>query len=318
MYKKILDHATRAWLSWQYSKLARIARFDLSEARIISGDPRGGTTWLAQLLNQLPGSALIWEPLAVSKVEEVRRLGFHWRQYIPETDAWPEATELFERILTGRLLSPYLCQQTEPQRLRQASHLLIKFCRANQLLPWLTTQFHLEFPPVYLVRHPCAVVASQLKQGGWKNVSPYFRMPEGRYASFYSEHAKFLRKIDTIEKRLAATWCLCNRVPLRHSDNNRRWITVTYESLLLNGPGEIGRIAERWKVSVPEHVYEGLRSASSTTVAGSPILQGSMREQLEYWKSSMTIRQIEDVMSVVHYFGIDLYNSEALPQRSFT
>src|SRR5690606_10560197 len=188
-----------------YSRLSRVIRFDPNKARIICGDPRGGTTWLAQLLNQLPGSALIWEPLAVSEVKEVHALKFQWRQFIPESDSWPEAKELMECILSGRLLSPYLCQQTTPQQLRDATHLLIKFCRANQLLPWLTKEFNFEAPPVYLVRHPCAVVASQMKQGDWRNVSPSFTMPEGRYTSFYADHEQFLKTIDTIEKRLTAT-----------------------------------------------------------------------------------------------------------------
>src|SRR5690606_10960359 len=227
MRKAILNRGARLRLSWQYYKLAGITRFNPNETRIISGEPRGGTTWLAQLLNELSRSAMIWEPLAVSNVKEVQKLGFHWRQYIPEDEVWPEARRLMERILSGRLLSPYLCQQTTPQQLQQSNHLLVKFCRANQLLPWLTRQFNFESPPVYLVRHPCAVVASQLKHGGWKNVSPSFSIPQTKFASFYSEHAGFLKTLDTIEERLAATWCLCNIVPLSHPDNNKRWITVT-------------------------------------------------------------------------------------------
>ncbi len=120
-----------------------------------------------------------------------------------------------------------------------------------------------------------------------------------------------------MEKRLAAMWCLCNRVPLSHPDNNKRWITVTYESLLLNGPAELQRIGERWKVHIPQHLYEQRLGASWTTVSESPILDGSVRKQLEYWKSRLTARQIDDIMGVVDYFGIDLYDSDFLPRRSF-
>lgn len=318
MYKRTIEYLADVWLHWRYLNLARTIRFDPGKARIISGDPRGGTTWVAQLLNQLPGSALIWEPLMVSKVREVRELGFQWRQYIPENETWPEAREVLEKILGGRLLSPYLCQQTTPQQLQDARYLLVKFCRANQLLPWLTQQLDFEFPPVYLVRHPCAVVASQLKQGGWNSVSPSLEIPEGRYRSFYSDHSAFLNKIDTVEKHLATIWCLCNRVPLSHPDNNKRWITVTYESLLLNGAQELNRIGERWKVPIPQHLYEIRQDASSTTLLESPIVDGSVHKQLEYWKSKLTARQVDDIMRVVDYFEIELYNSELLPRLSFT
>lgn len=318
MYKRITNTAAELWLHWQYLELARTTRFDPNNARIISGDPRGGTTWLAQLLNQLPGSALIWEPLMVRKVKEVRKIGFAWRQYIPENEIWPEARDVMERILSGHLMSPYLCQQTSPQQLRNANYLLVKFCRANQILPWLTRQFNFAYPPIYLVRHPCAVVASQLTQGGWTKVAPFLKIPEGRYTSFYTVHVKFLKKIDTVEKRLATIWCLCNQVPLSHPDNNKRWITITYEALLLDLAGELKRIEKRWNVSMPQHLYESRQNASWTTISGSPILNGSVQEQLEYWKSRLTARQIEDIMRVVDYFGIDLYNSDVLPRGSFT
>src|SRR5690606_8979793 len=127
MYRRILNRLKRDWLAVRYSRLAGVARFDPKRARIVSGDPRGGTTWLAQLLNQLPGSALIWEPLMVRKVKEVRKIGFAWRQYIPENEIWPEARDVMERILSGHLMSPYLCQQTSPQQLRNANYLLVKF-----------------------------------------------------------------------------------------------------------------------------------------------------------------------------------------------
>lgn len=254
----------------------------------------------------------------VAKVKEIRELGFHWRQYIPEYENWPEAKVIIEKILSGRLLSPYLCQGTTPRQLRSASNLLIKFCRANQLLPWLTRQFNFQLPPIYLVRHPCAVVASQLQQGGWKNVSSSFTIPQGRYASFYSDHAPFLAKIDSVEKRLAAFWCLCNRVPLGHSDNNKRWITITYESLLLNSAAELERIGKRWKTVIPRNLYESPQSASSTTVSESPILEGRVHQQLEYWKRKLSVRQIADIMDVLDYFEIELYNSDVLPRQSFT
>jgi hypothetical protein len=311
--RKIIDRI----LDLVYKGLAYRANFKVSDALIISGDPRGGTTWLAEIVKGLPNTAMIWEPLAISEVAAFKRLGFQWRQYIEELDSWPEAREVFMKLFSGKLLSSYLCQQTSPQKLVNAKYLLIKFCRANQLLPWLTKEFQFNYAPIYLIRHPCAVVASQLKKGGWSHVSPTFEIPKGRYQSFYSDHIEFLKTIDSVEKRLAATWCLCNRVPLNHPENNKRWITITYESMLLNGYEQLRRIEKRWNLNFPSQILETVYKASYTTLTGSPIARGKVLDQLTYWESQLSDKQVEDIISVLDYFQIKVYSREVKPFLTF-
>jgi hypothetical protein len=317
MLSKIVKKIKNLWLGYQYNKLARVNSFRPENALIISGDPRGGTTWLAQLIKQLPDTALLWEPLMIAKVPEVKAIGFQWRQYIPEDDQWPEAKTIFNKLFSGQLLSPYLCQVTSPDEITHARKILIKFCRANQILPWLTSEFNFRFAPIYLTRHPCAVVASQLRQGGWADIKPSFEIPQGRYQGFYSKHAEFLSRIDTVEKRLTAIWCLCNQVPLTHAENNKRWITITYEALLLDTPQQLNRIEKRWDVKFPSQVYQKADSVSFTTVGGSPVVQGKIKEQLSYWRKQLSQRQIDDILAVLDYFKVDLYNADELPARSF-
>jgi len=306
-----------AWLNWQYEILASRNTFSLENVLILAGDPRGGTTWLAEILKKLPGTAMLWEPLSISQVHQFRDLGFPWRQYIPENGMWPEARQTFDRLFSGRLLSRYLCRRTSPEEIRKARFLLIKFCRANQLLPWLTSEFQFYYAPIYIVRHPCAVVASQLNQGGWNHITPRFEIPEGRFASFYSDHQSFLSTVDTVEKKLAATWCLCNKVPLDHPENNIRWITLTYESMLQNPAKELNRIFSRWKIVFPENLHEWASKASETTVLESPIQSGKTADQLSHWKKQLTTKQKDDIYSVLQYFGIELYDSHELPRKTF-
>lgn len=67
---------------------------DLSAHIIISGEPRGGTTWLMELL-QKEVHAIVWEPLlqdtlaTYTNQDLVRELGL--TPYIPESTKWPEA-----------------------------------------------------------------------------------------------------------------------------------------------------------------------------------------------------------------------------------
>lgn len=317
VFNSVAESFREAWLRLQYRRLARHSYFDPARALVISGDPRGGTTWLAETLSFLPGTALLWEPLAISQVEKFKRLGFSWRQYIPENEQWPEARKAFTELFSGKLLSPYLCRSTSPAQIRDAQFLLVKFCRASQLLPWLTREYQFINCPIYLVRHPCAVVASQLRQGGWNRVKPELKSPRGSYKFFYDEHEDFFRTIDTVEKRMAAIWCLCNGIPLNHSENNKRWITITYESLLSDPESQFRRIEQRWNVAFPDSVYQNVTKPSTSTVAGSPVEFGKKTEQLRYWKKHLTDKQIENILGTLEYFNIRLYNYSEYPQIEY-
>lgn len=316
IHKKIYNRAKEWQLSFVYSILSKQINFNPQDAFIICGDPRGGTTWLAELITQLPETTMLWEPLAVSMVKEVEGLGFQWRQFIDEHAEWQEAKQLFSQILGGNLLSTYLCQRTTPSQLKSANHLLVKFCRANQLLPWLTYQFNFTYAPLYLVRHPCAVIGSQMKQGGWKHVTGKFNLEDIQQPA-YKAHEDFLLKIDSVEKKLAATWCLCNTVPLNHSFNNKNWITITYESLVLNGETELKRIEDRWGIKFPLQIFSQLSEASATTINDSPVIKGRQMEQITHWQKTLTTKQIDNVLSVLEYFRVDLYNSAPLPTQVF-
>lgn len=77
--------------------------YDMKNTIVIAGEPRGGTTWLYEiLLNSIPFSFGIWEPLALYRNVRLKELNFSWRQYIDPKHEWKEAEALFKDILTGR------------------------------------------------------------------------------------------------------------------------------------------------------------------------------------------------------------------------
>lgn len=229
----------------------------IEDTYIISGDPRGGTTWLSEIIREIPRTALVWEPLSIPLIKELNKLNFSHRQYIPENNDWPEAIGYLNKVFKGNIYNHHLFQNQSYKNLISPSHTHVKFCRANQLLPWLTNHFTFKYAPIYLVRHPCAVVASQLKQGGWHHVGKKFNIPFKKpFPEFYLEHENFLKNINSKVQVLAATWCLCNQVPLNHPSNNEKWITITYESLILEGEKQLNRIENRWGLKLPETSFK--------------------------------------------------------------
>jgi len=74
--------------------------FDSGNAILLFSDPRGGSTWLTEILMKAINPAVIWEPLSPGINSEFKKLGFPPRQFIPEEDEWPEAKEAFQELFS--------------------------------------------------------------------------------------------------------------------------------------------------------------------------------------------------------------------------
>ncbi|MFW6023540.1 MAG: hypothetical protein ACOC9O_02230 [Myxococcota bacterium] len=285
------------------------ARYRIGDALTIAGVPRGGTTWLAELLGSMPGTTTLWEPLR--RGVRATPLGFGWRPHIPEDVEWPAAEQLFRDLWTGRCLHPELLPGVTGPQLLRTRRWLLKFCRLNRLLPWLTNRLPIR-PPILLVRHPCAVVASQLRFGAWDHVPSRYRIPQTPYHEVYERWHDILHSLSTREEVLAATWCLDHWFPLTHPRHDRSWIGCSYEALALNPTEELQRLSRRLDLRFPREVYERTDRPSRTVRPGSPILRGQRREQLSGWRRTLSSQQIDRVLRTVDRFGLSDVYTDAL------
>ncbi len=281
-------------------------RFKAENQFIIFSDPRGGSTWMSEMLKTIPNTAMIWEPFNIKYVNQFKKINFGWRQYIPENASWPEAYQVIQNALAGKVINEWTMLKTEFLEYIKADHLIIKICRGNMILPWITLKFNFKYPPIYLIRHPFAVVSSQIKQGGWNYSFKKFNVPNIPYNEIYKDHEAFLCSLTTKEEILTAYWCITNQIPLTHAMNNLRWITIYYENLLLNPEEEIHRILKRWKVQVPSEIYEKSKILSSTSLA--PIELGNPERQIGKWKNELNRDQIIRMGKVLNYFNIKEYS----------
>lgn len=164
-----------------------------------------------------------------------------------------------------------------------------------------------------MVRHPFAVVASQLKHGGWKKTKSHFVIPNGLYYEHYKQHELFLNSLNTEIEILVATWCLTNQVPLSHLKNNINWITITYEELLLQPEITVERILKEWQMT-SDISKINFKRQSFTSIAGSPT---DTKKRLHYWEGSFNPEQIDSMTRVLKYFEVTLYDSNPEPLISF-
>ena len=296
-------------------KFARARLYKPYNNHYIFADPRGGSTWMMEIIQNITDEPVIWEPLDFKiKNNPFNDLNFGWRQHIPEAENWEEAKHLFNNLFSGKILSQNILDYSTFSQLQNSQSLLFKICRGNALLPWLTRNFEFKYKPIYLVRHPFAVVFSQLKHGAWDYPFTNFHFPDTPFNDNYKEHKKFLDTIEYKEEALVAEWCMSNLITLNNPKNNINWITINYEEFVMNPENTLKRILTEWQIDYDISKID-FKKNSVTTKKDTP---DSKIKRLSSWQKNLNSKQLKHMKRVFDYFEVDFYIKEnPFPEKVF-
>jgi hypothetical protein len=284
----------------------------------IFSSPRSGSTWMSSILCSLPNSFLVWEPLYLNPpYPELKKVNICWDPYIPEDTDWIEAEQFFKKLYNREICSLRALRlyfENDLRLVSKAKFFIYKDVDSNMILPWLTKRFNIN--PIYIIRHPCAVVASQIKYKHWdwliSNPKARYYQPHCKYKGIYELYKDIYAKVSRAEERLAADWALHNIVPINHKENNIRWITVSYELLYKKPFQEIERIYKRLGLTHTEMALSKIRSPSDTAMTTS-FDRIHNTSQLESWKSELAGSAVRNILNIVNEFGIHFYDSSPEP-----
>ena len=293
-----------------YKVISRFKNLRPENAISLFCDPRGGSTWLAEVLNAIPNSMIVEEPLSLGNVPELKKLGFSWRQYIPENEIWSEAKSVFQLLLEGRKLNARICRINSIVEVKKSDQLILKIIRGKALLPWYVRQFDFKYKPLVMVRHPFAIAASLLNHSSWNYPFKKLVVPEGPFNEFYKNHKDFLGALQTKEEQLTALWCMVNNVVLNHPDNDHSWITINYENLVLEPQKYFQKIFDLWGMDLPEELMKRI-SVPSTSTKGKRSVEPD--KLISDWKKKLTEKQISRLQKVLDHFEVDYYNKTVTP-----
>ncbi|HTQ38367.1 MAG TPA: sulfotransferase [Pirellulales bacterium] len=281
---------------WLKNRLA--GRFDEQSVLVLTSSPRSGSTLLGQVLASIPGTCVLFEPLHLDRVPEAKAAGFSWRTYVEPDVSWPAGEEFLRRVFSGRVINKWTASEMTFREATRANKMIVKFVRANRLLPWMCQTF--EMPaPILLIRHPCAVIASQLKYG-WKNSKRSVAPP---YVTECPLFKATLSKTGGDEENLAAYWAL-DQLPALMQSPPHPWTIVTYEELVLRPVPTLTRIVRRWNLEID------ISAALSRLKIPSSMVSKSGISGVTGWKKDLSPFQIARILRITQAMGLQFYTAE--------
>lgn len=275
---------------------------------LIAGSGRSGTTWLQEVLNHRGDHRVIFEPFWGARVPLC--VAFDGRQYLRPCDSAPQMASAARRIVRGELRNEWTDQFTRWGKVYRKR--LIKTIRANLLLKWLHGLVPW-MPVVFLMRHPLAVVESQLRKGWEYEPSNLFRS-DPLVADHLAPFAHLPAQCGDPWERNLLFWCIENYVPLRQFHRGEIHIAF-YESLVSDPQDEIRFVfGHLGRVGDPP-AEERAAVPSSLAHAGGPIAAGE--DPIGFWRKSVSADQLKRSREMLSAFRLDrIYGEGPMPDAA--
>ena len=314
----------------------------LNGPRIVAGFGRSGTTWVQDVLAESNRLRAVFEPLHpyLLKSAGLEPAGYHGagdadpvlQAYLEKyffEDYWSLWAD--HRIILPSLLpddrkpwSPQFLRgvATKSRSLAQNLHKywsqrkfderVIKLVRANMLLSWLQHTFNARI--VYIVRHPAAVVLSQMRApNAWYPKLALARLRADR-AWMDAEGYRLAKLLESSLSDVEAhtlQWCIEVSTALRQAEESGIPV-VFYEELIEYGRREWRRILaavdlevmpERQLIQRPSQQAWGKRAKSANLV-----------RRYDSWMENVDQRTLSSVQRILDEMSMRLYRvHEALP-----
>ena len=295
----------------------RRQNFHAEDTLLISATERSGSTWLMEILQQLPGVLPSFEPFHAQHGEVPAAFGWENKPVVTAASVTVDQETWIRDVLTLRTAPGWTTKYTSSKQVLTGRRVLIKAVKANLLLRWLITAVQFKYAPIVLIRHPLATTVSFRRSLGWPAAaSDAERWSENPQTRHYYEHRQYYTSLTTDLERRVAYWCIENRAVLSDATIRAHCITVYYEYLLLDPAREIDRILKRWNLTdVPPSVVTQLRYDRPSATTYRDDLRDLPEEQLRKAWQLTTAREREQVQAVLNHFGVTLYHcDDPMPQ----
>jgi hypothetical protein len=279
-----------------------------SETTVLLSSGRSGSTWLGDLICTLPKMRVIFEPFHPK--HGIPNLITERYTYHNPSSPLPQLHQAFESLVTGRRRTLWTEQFNQSADLVYRRRIL-KLVRSNLLFPWLTKNFP-DFRYIFLIRHPAAVVLSQLR-GNW-TLSAQRLLSQPDLLQAYD-----LNKFDLFGWPAAGFlsnmifWAVENEIALRHAQKSGALI-VYYENLCIEPQTEMKRIENYLGVTFPLALRDNFDRSSWSSRRDIGSL--SANDKISKWTAQITSEELANVEAVLRQCTLsEVYGPDPSPLK---
>lgn len=274
---------------------------------LLAGSRRSGTTWLSTVINYRRKLRYVFEPLHSEFVPECR--GRPMFQYVRPDATDSALKDLLDRLLSGKVSNRWTNRENQCRISRKR---LVKIVRANFMLKYIRREFP-RMPIVFVLRHPCAVAASQLRTPRGKTVPIEEQLEQSKLVEDHL--APFLDTMtgrEDLFERQIVWWCMENYVPLRQLESGDAHV-VFYETMCTQPEGELESLFGFLGLKLDEGVWKQFRRPSSMSGGWSAIRHG--QDLIESWRKRVSESQVKEAVRIIESFGLGhVYGAESMPR----
>jgi hypothetical protein len=292
--RRLRSRIARRWL-WDSGS-------DAASSVFLAGTGRSGSTWLSDIINYKNEYRYLFEPFHPGHGVAP---AFGPRRYLRPADSAEMFLSPARAILEGRVRGEWVDKYNRRVVSRKR---LIKEVRANLFLGWLRAHFPAT-PIVLLLRHPCAVVASQmaLKDWDWSVVLANFSAQPDLMAEHLEPFRSQLERPMSEVEQYAVAWAIDYLVPLRELRPGEAHV-LFYEHVVADPAQHIPPLFAFLGEPYQPVVLQGLQRPSAVSRPDSAIVAGG--SVLADWSTRLSAEDVRTVLRVVEPFGLDIAYSD--------
>lgn len=278
--------------------------------------PRGGSTWMMEIISSQPGMKYYDEPFNLRR-DNVARTGLFpdYNSLMPEQTSAAEITDYLNALRDGRY--PHM----NPPPFRSGhrfftDRIVFKIHELEHLIGDIAHGCRGQI--VYLLRHP---IPTTLSRKVFPRLDLFMASP---YYDRLIEDAARLKEIKRIGRtgshlqRGTVSWCYENVVPLRRPDFDG--LFVAYEEMTLNPVRSCDLLLAFLHFRDREAMLGAFGRASSNIAMSPKETQSMMKDSdaqrrrhylVTKWQAQVSPADAADVTAIMTLFGLDAYSGEA-------
>jgi hypothetical protein len=303
------------------SAISNVHRQGPEQNILLFATPRGGSTWVMEILASQPGIKYFDEPFNIRRANVAHtKLFTGWEDLMPDTNS-PDALVRYMNDLAANRYPHMNPPPFRPLHRFRTDRIVFKLHELEHLVGTLAARCNAQV--VYLLRHP---VPTTLSRAVFPRLELFLQSPH--YRGLIGDDRK-LREIDNLVahgshlERGVVSWCYENIVPLQHRDFDG--LFITYEEMVVNPVRSCDLLLERLhfrdrRAMLAAFDQPAANIAMSKTVTRSMFTDADERTRRSYlvskWLQRVTPAERTAVSNILALFEIDTYAADdPLPRQ---